>query len=527
MRVRTRATIVLLAFCSAPFASAASAQTTRDATACAALTSLKIPGLELSITKAEWFAAGSPPPRGGPGAPANPITLPAYCRLDGVLDRRTGADGKPYGIGFALALPGEWNGRFLFQGGGGLNGSVQPPLGATASGGTPALARGFAVVSTDTGHTGQNGFDASFMGEQQAALDFAYQAVGRVAVVAKQIIAQHYSKSPDRSYFAGCSTGGREAMLMAQRHPGYFDGVISGAPAMRTNFSGIGDEWVATQLNTLAPKNEKGQPITGQALSDADKKTVIDGFLNACDAGDGLKDGMVFDTNACKFDPKTLVCKGSKANGCLSVEQAAALEKGFAGPKDSKGRQVYPGFFFDTGIAATQGIPGLLHGGRNPVGPGFSATTMDVDARAAAAAADSGGALAATSSWTNLNTFSNHGGKLIFFHGVSDPWFSALNTIDYYERMTKANGGPAAVNNWSRLYLAPGMGHCNGGEAALDSFDLLTALVDWVEKGTAPSVTATGRAFPGRSRPLCAYPQHAHYKGQGDPEKAESFECRN
>ena len=150
------------------------AQTTRDAAACSTLTSLKIPGLDLTITKAEWFAAGSTPPRGGPGAPvANPIKLPAYCRLDGVIDRRTGADGQPYGIGFALALPGDWNGRFLFQGGGGLNGSVQPPIGATATGGTPALTRGFAVVSTDTGHTGQ-GFDASFMGEQQAALDFAY-----------------------------------------------------------------------------------------------------------------------------------------------------------------------------------------------------------------------------------------------------------------------------------------------------------------------------------------------------------------
>jgi len=519
--------MMLLTMCLTLCASPASAQTSRDAAACSALTSLKIPGLDLSITKAEWFAAGSTPPRGGPGAPANPITLPAYCRLDGVLDRRTGADGKPYGIGFALALPGDWNGRFLFQGGGGLNGSVNPPLGGAATGGRPALARGFAVVSTDTGHTGQGGFDASFMAEQQATLDFAYQAVGRIAVLAKQIIAQHYAKAPDRSYFAGCSTGGREAMLMAQRHPTYFDGIISGAPAMRTNFSGIGDEWVATQLNAVAPKNEKGQPATRQALSDADKKTVIDGFLNACDAGDGVKDGMVFNTNACRFDPKTLVCKGAKTDGCLSAEQATALEKGFAGPKDSKGRQVYPGFLFDTGIAATQGIPGLLHGGLNPVGPAFSATTMDVDARAAAAAADPDEALAATSRWTNLNTFSNHGGKLMFFHGVSDPWFSALDTIDYYERMAKANGGPATVSNWSRLYLAPGMGHCTGGAAALDNIDLLTPLVDWVEKGTAPSVTATGRAFPGRSRPLCSYPQHAHYKGQGDPEKAENFECRN
>ena len=503
------------------------AQTTKDAAACSTLTSLQLPGLNLSITKAEWFAAGSAPPPAGPAAPANPVKLPAYCRLDGVLDRRTGADGKSYGIGFALALPGDWNGRFLMQGGGGLNGNVGFPVGGTAAGATPALARGFAVASTDTGHSGQV-FDASFMAEQQAALDFAYQAIGRVASLAKQIIAQHYAKAPDHSYFAGCSTGGREAMLMSQRFPSYFDGIIAGAPAMRTNFSGIGDEWVATMLNQVAPKNPQGQPATRQALSDADKKAVIDGFLNACDAGDGLKDGMVFNTNACRFDPKALVCTGAKADGCLSAEQAAALEKGFAGPRDSKGRQVYPGFLFDTGIAATQGIPGLLHGGLNPVGPGFSATTLDVDAKAAAAAADPAEALTAASRWTNLNTFSNHGGKLLFFHGVSDPWFSALDTIDYYERMTKANGGTSAVSNWSRLYLVPGMGHCNGGEAALDTMDLLTALVDWVERGTVPdSVTATGRAFPGRSRPLCSYPQHAHYKGQGDPQKADSFECRN
>jgi feruloyl esterase len=362
--------------------------------------------------------------------------------------------------------------------------------------------------------------------DQLATLDFAYAAVGRVADVAKRIIAQHYQKPAERSYFAGCSTGGREGMLMTQRYPTYFDGVIAGAPAMRTNFSGIGDEWVAVMLNAAAPKNAQGQPDTRNALSDSDKKLVIDGFLNACDAGDGLKDGMVFNTNSCRFDPRALVCKGAKADGCLSMAQATALEKGFAGPKDSKGRQVYPGFLFDTGIAATQGIPGLLQGGLNPVGPGFTRTEMDVDRAVENALADPAESLTSTSRWTNLNTFSQRG-KLMFYHGVSDPWFSALDTIDYYERMTKANGGPEQVRNWSRLFLAPGVGHCGGGPAGLDSFDALTAMVDWVEKGTAPtSITATGRAFPGRSRPLCAYPLHAHYKGSGDPEKAESFECR-
>jgi feruloyl esterase len=161
------------------------------------------------------------------------------------------------------------------------------------------------------------------------------------------------------------------------------------------------------------------------------------------------------------------------------------------------------------------------------VGLPFDAVTMDVDRLADEAVSDPSFALIATSPWTNLNTFSSRGGKLAFYHGVSDPWFSALDTVDYYERLGKANGGASQVANWSRLFLAPGMGHCGGGARALDTFDLLTAVVDWVEKGTAPqSVTATGRAFPGRSRPLCAYPAHAHYKGQGDVQEARNFECR-
>lgn len=490
---------------------------------CAALANLRLPGVTLTVTKTQWHQAGATAPPPAPDA----TKLPAYCRLDGVIDPRTGEGGVSSGIGFALALPEVWNGRFLFQGGGGLNGSVQMPLGASAAGSQPALARGFAVVSTDTGHQGKGGFDASFMEDQQASLDFAYAAVGRVAELSKRIIAEYYGSPAKRSYFAGCSTGGREAMLMAERYPMYFDGVVAGAPAMRTNFSGIGDRWVAVTLNEVAPKDANGKPDTRAAFSDNDKKTVVEGLLNACDAADGLKDGMVFDFEGCHFDPKTLVCSGAKTDGCLSAEQAAALVKAFAGPKDSKGRQVYPGFPFDTGIVATQGIPGLLQGGRNPVGPAFTEIGMDVDQAVERATANPSAAISETWSWTRLNSFSGHGGKLIFWHGLSDPWFSPLDTLGYYERMTAANGGPEKVRNWSRLFLSPGMGHCGGGPAALDRFDALSAIVDWVEKGTAPgSITATGRAFPGRSRPLCAYPFHAHYKGQGNVEEAANFECR-
>jgi feruloyl esterase len=405
---------------------------------------------------------------------------------------------------------------------------VGAPLGAQAAGDMPALARGFAVASTDTGHQGQGGFDSAFMQDQQAALDFAFVAIGRVAALAKEIVAQHYGKPAEHAYFAGCSTGGREAMLMAQRFPTYFDGIVAGAPAMRTGYSNLGTRSVAVALNQVAPKDASGQPIPGQAFSEADKKTVIDGLLNACDDKDGLKDGMIFNTRACTFDPKALVCSGAKKDGCLSADQANAIAKAFSGPKDSKGRQVYPAFPFDTGITATGGgIPGLLSPGQSPLGPPNRSLQQDVDAEALAQAMNAQGIIGDTWSWTNLNTFSGHGGKLLFFHGMSDPWFSANDTIEYYEKLAASNGGAEQVQNFSRLFLSPGMGHCGGGQGALDSFDLLSAVVDWVEKGTAPaSVVATSRAQPGRSRPLCAYPKSAYYKGQGDQQNASSFECR-
>jgi feruloyl esterase len=189
---------------------------------------------------------------------------------------------------------------------------------------------------------------------------------------------------------------------------------------------------------------------------------------------------------------------------------------------------VYPGFFFDTGITATGGgIPGLLGSGSSPIGPPNAAVDQNVDAEVATARNNVAAQLGDSAYWTNLNTFSSNGGKLIFYHGVSDPWFSAKDTIGYYQRMAEANGGADRVKDWSRLFLSPGMGHCGGGSATLDNFDMLTAIVNWVEKGAAPdSVTASGRAFPGRTRPLCPFPSHAQYKGSGNPEDAANFECK-
>jgi pimeloyl-ACP methyl ester carboxylesterase len=498
-----------------------------QAATCSDLKSFALPGTALKITKAEELPAGPPPP--SPMGPPLKITLPARCYVEGTINERTGAGGRTYAIGFAVALPDNWNGRFLFQGGGGLDGFLQPPLGGVAAGEDPALVRGYAVASTDSGHKAQGGFfDASFFADQQAALDFQYASIGTVTKVAKNLIADYYTKPAAYSYFTGCSMGGREGMVAAQRYPLEFDGVVSGAPAMHVGFSGIGDRWASATLAALAPKGADGKPDVTKEFTDADRKLVIDKLLEACDGLDGVKDGMIFAVAQCKFDPATLVCKGKKTDRCLTAKQAVAIKRAFAGPKDSRGNQVYPGFYYDTGIANGGFIQGFLNQSPNPMGPPITADKVDVDAEAAHAAADPVNAVGDTANWTNMSSFFGHGGKILFFHGVSDPWFSAEDTVAYYERMASANGGMETVRaKSSRLFVVPGMSHCAGGPAALDQFDLLTALSNWVENGKAPdSVIATGKAFPGRTRPLCAYPQHAHYKGQGDSEDAANFECK-
>jgi len=450
------------------------------------------------------------------------VAIPAYCRVDGVIDERTGADGKTYGIGFAIALPDTWNGRFLFQGGGGLNGSVAPPLGIAAVGDAPALARGFAVVSTDSGHTGAV-FDGSFFRDQQATLDFYYVAIGRVAVLAKEMIAWYYGRPAQHSYYAGCSTGGREAMIMSQRFPSYFDGIVSGDPAIRTGYSNLALGYIGSVFAAAAGKRAVGKPA--DLLSDADRKLIVDALLEKCDAKDGLRDGMIFNNRACDFDPAALVCEGPKTDRCLTATQAEALKKAFAGPKNLHDDELYPGVPWDVGMGDHKGLPGLLYGPTIPVPTAAGKADFDLQKEAARIAGNASGLLG-DSTWTNLSSFAAHG-KLIFYHGLSDPWFSPWDTLEYYEKMVR-DTGVNPVQTWSRLYLVPGMGHCGGGSATLDHFDMLTAIVDWVEKDQAPeSVIATGAAFPGRSRPLCPYPRHTEYVGHGDPNDAANFACQD
>ncbi len=473
---------------------------------CAALKSFTLPGQTLVIRNAREIS--SPP---------------AHCRVDGVIDPRTGRDGKAYGIGFAVALPAKWNGRFLFQGGGGLNGSVAAPTGAQYSGDRSALERGFAVASTDSGHQGAV-FDASFFADQEAALDFLYQAVGEATVVARQIVARHYGKDAELAYFVGCSTGGREAMMMSQRFPRYFDGILAVAPAMRTSFSNLGLRHAATALNAIAPRDAAGKPRTRDALNDEGRALILAGVLESCDALDGHADGLIFAPHSCRFDPGTLECTREKAGHCLTREQVNAVRRVMAGPRTSSGRQVYPGYYFDTGITNTQGLAGILAAPFIPEGPAPD-TTMDVDA-AAAEAMSARAMVGDTAAWTNLSTFRGHGGKLIFVHGVSDPWFSAQDTVQYYERLAVDNADQP-LRDWSRLVLVPGMGHCGGGQRTLDQFDMLSALTEWVEKSTPPArVIATGASAPGESRPLCAYPEFARHDGAGDTRDAASYDCK-
>src|SRR5208337_4589414 len=283
---------------------------------CGDLMHFKAPDVEIS--RAAAIAAGTT--EANPWGPGRSAPLPAYCRVEGVINRRTGVGGEEFGINFALAMPDKWNGDFLMQGGGGGNGVVMPPLGLNAAGDTPALVRGFAVVSTDTGHKSHRGpFDFDFMKDEQAYLDFAYLANAEVAALAKQLIAQYYGKPASYSYFAGCSTGGREGMVLSQRYPTAFDGIISGDPAMRTGFSNLAfARWVPVVLNQIAPKDANGKPLIGQAITDADRKLIMDALMKHCDAKDGVADGMISDPLACDFDPAVLVCREGKSESCLA-----------------------------------------------------------------------------------------------------------------------------------------------------------------------------------------------------------------
>lgn len=481
-------------------------------------------GADVQITSTSFVPAGIP--KADPATPEPPLklALPAYCRIDGMINERVGAGGKKYGIGFSLALPQSWNGRFLLMGGGGLNGSIRSPFGTQATGDTPALARGFAVLSHDSGHKGVGGFDNSFMKDQRANLDFSETSVKTVTDLGKTISQRFYGKPIVHSYMAGCSTGGREGMLASQRYPELFDGIVVGAPAMRTGNSNLGVAYTTVMFNQIAPRNEAGMPQLDKLFTTADRALIRKGLLDQCDGLDGLKDGMIENVGQCKFQPARLQCTGEKSADCLSQDQVSAMERAFAGPKDKAGYQLYAPVPYDTGIVNIQGpISGYIPTGQaGPLGAPTRDMSIDLDARINAIRNDAGQRLTDTSYWTNLNTFLDRGSKMLFYHGVSDPWFSAWDTWDYWLRAAETNG--ERWDDASSFYMVPGMGHCRGGDA-FDRFDMLDAVVKWVEEGKKPQAIIASRDDPAAgTRPLCPFPTYARYKG-GDETKASSFTC--
>jgi len=518
--------------------SAAPARADEAPARCAQLAALQLP--ELVVEEASWVPAGSV--NVGPGNAGTPLSLPAHCLFRATLAPRTSAAGQHLGIGIELRLPAQWNQRFLFQGGGGLDGVLGPSYGLVS--GThfpPALSRGFAVVATDGGHRSGSMIDPHFALDQQARIDYAYNALDRTTQLAKVLIRRFYGQPASHSYFVGCSNGGRQAMVVAERLPLQFDGIVAGDPSFRLTRTNIAEAWNEIVLAKAAPRDPAGRPIISQALTEADLKLVSTAVLERCDALDGLADGMINDFKACHFDPAVLTCRGPKSPSCLTATQVAALKSLMSGPHDSQGRPLYAAFPYDAGIStpafhgmhfgtsptavpnsadATLGFDTLRYYAMTPAAPDFDVFKFDFD-RDVQLTAETAKINDADS--INLNSFAGRG-KLILYHGLSDQGLSPLDTLAWYQRLATANPGP--VRDWARLFLVPGMTHCAGGPST-DQFDMLAAIQAWVEQGQAPDrIIATGEHFPGQSRPLCAWPQVARYAG-GDTHQAESFSCRN
>ena len=485
---------------------------------CESLTSLTIPNATVtsatSINPPPDLTIPLPP---SPIGPASTLTVSnAFCRV--VAFSAPTSDSH---IAFEVWLPisARWNGKFEAVGNGGFIGQIS--YSALAA----ALNRGYATASTDTGHASGN--DESWaLGHPEKLVDWSYRAVHEMTVDSKLIVAAFYGKPAKLSYWNGCSTGGKQGLTEAQRYPADYDGIVAGAPAnyiTHLQAGGVYTSWV----------RQKDGDTGAEFIPAAKMPYLHKAALNACDAKDGVLDGVITDPRLCKFDPKTIQCSGADEPSCLTAAQVHTVQLIYAGAKYNDGKQIFPGY--EPGSELLWAAPGPVTA---TIGVGFfrfmvfdnpnwDFATFDADRDTRTADQKLGSIVNAID--PNLKAFADHGGKMIMYHGWADQGIQPENSTNYYESVVSTIGGAQKTQEFLRLFMVPGMAHCQGG-AGPNSFDALTALERWRENGTAPdkliAAHSTGTVID-NSRPLCPYPHAAIYKGSGNITDAGNYACGN
>jgi feruloyl esterase len=458
-----------------------------------------------TVTLAQPVAAGAFTPPGGRGrGGAQFATLGAFCRVAATLKPTPQSE-----IKMEVWLPSNgWNGRLQVVGNGAFAGTINYPAMATA------LAAGYAAASTDTGHTGPSG--NTFVNED-VLTDFAHRAVHETTVAAKKIIDLVYGEAPEWAIFNGCSTGGRQALTAAQRYPDDYNGIIAGAPGSYTSLQAFGQVWIAQAM--AAP---------GAALPPAALTRLHEAVLTACDALDGARDGVLENPLACKFDPKVLACRqGAEPGSCLTPAQVEAASKIYAGASNTRtGAAIFPGFERGSELGwsptpVSYAVDFFKY--RVFKDPNWDYKQLNFDAHLALAAKPENQVLDATD--PDLSKFVARGGRLLMYQGWAEPGIPPRNIVNYYGQVQKKT---KKADEAVRLFMVPGMGHCGGGDGA-STFDMVAALEAWQSTGQAPETIPASRTRNGavdRTRPLCAYPKYAFYKGSGNMDEAGNLECR-
>jgi Tannase and feruloyl esterase len=471
------------------------------AASCESLATLKLP--DTTITSAQSHAAGSL-------SQERARNLPGFCQVTATLRPTRNSEIE---IDVWLPLSG-WNGRLQAVGNGGWNGTM--PYAAMAA----ALRGGYATVGTDTGHEGGGG---PWMQDHEKLIDFGYRAVHEMTLRAKEIVARFYGSAARYAYFTGCSGGGRQALMEAQRYPDDFDGIVAGSPSLNATGRAAFSMWVAQNL-----RKEPASYIPDKTYS-----LIHKAVLAACDAPDGVADGVIENPARCSFDPRVLQCEGADSTSCLTAAQVTAARSMYQPLVDARTQEeIAPGLSYGS-------EPGwATFGGPQPFGlglqmfqylvfndPKWDFRTLNFDSHMALVRTAEAGDVNAME--PNLKPFFASGGKLIQYHGWADPQIQPLSSVEYFDHVVQRMGGPANVKDNYRLFMVPGMAHCGGGEGT-STFDMLSALEQWVEQGRPPDSIPASRISNGhvdRTRPLCPYPQLATYKG-GNIEDAANFVCR-